>query len=135
MGDRVSVQFRCTDNEGVRSSVVLFSHWGGKAFARRAYRYALELRGETDGALMPLDRFDPETVMVDFIREVTREQDRVRCDLYLGASVANGDNTDNGHYIVWLLRGRVLVFHQYGDEEPYEVDPEDAQLKGIEVAA
>ena len=128
MGDRVSVQFRLTDSENERSSVVLFNHWGGKYFARKAYKYAVKLRTQTAGAGLPLGRFEPETVMVDYIREVTKDQDRVRKDLYLGASTADGDNSDNGHYVVWLKKGKIRVFRQYKDECLNEVDPDGAEL-------
>jgi hypothetical protein len=40
--------------------------------------------------------------MVDFIREITDGMERVESDLYLGATDNDGDNSDNGHYVIKL---------------------------------
>jgi hypothetical protein len=98
MGDRVSVSFR----KGNEESVVLFSHWGGMGFVEDAQNYARLLQIEREGSGMPLDRFEPNTVMVDFIRGVTQGMTRVESDLYLGQDSEDGDNSDNGHHIVDL---------------------------------
>lgn len=95
MGDRVSICFV----NGDEKSVVLFSHWGGMEFVEGAKAYAKRLRKECgDKRFEPLDRREPDTVMVDFIRELTRGMDRVRSDIYLGKTEHDGDNSDNGHY-------------------------------------
>ena len=94
MGDRVSISFK-KGNEG---SVVLFSHWGGMGFVEAAREYAAMLpRGST---LTPLDRHEPRTVMVDFIRHMTQKLVAVTGDLYLGATPADVDNSDNGHHVI-----------------------------------
>ena len=99
MGDRISISFKKGDNE----SVVLFSHWGGKSFLEEAREYVKELKEEKKGSSMfPLDRLEPETVMVDFIRHLTHYMGRVESDLYLGKTPEDGDNSDNGHFVIDL---------------------------------
>lgn len=97
MGDRVSISFR----NGNEESVTLFSHWGGKPFVVEAFNYIQTL--PTGRTVMPLDRCEPNTIMVDFIRHLTKGQDRVESNLYLGAHSEDGDNSDNGHFTLDLL--------------------------------
>jgi len=102
MGDRVSISFVSPDGE---ESPALFSHWGGLEFVKTAKRYAKELtkeRGEAE--MLPLDRLEAGTVMVDFIRWLTFEKDRVESDLYLGKNENDGDNGDNGHHRIKLKK-------------------------------
>jgi hypothetical protein len=100
MGDRVSISF----SDGREVSVVLFSHWGGMGFVKQAQDYIKELneyiRTKPKGISFPLDRKEPSTVMVDFIRHITKNEERIESDLYLGAIPEDGDNSDNGHFII-----------------------------------
>jgi hypothetical protein len=99
MGDRVSIQFE----KNGRKSVTLFSHWGGMDFVEDARNYVAVLREERKGKGMnPLDRLEPETVMVDFIRYLTKDDARVESNLYLGVDENDGDNSDNGNHILNL---------------------------------
>lgn len=102
MGDRVSIQF---EHDGEKS-VVLFSHWGGMEFVETAQMYVKELREERKGtSVNPLDRLEPRTVMVDYIRHLMRGRsvdERIESDLYLGVDENDGDNSDNGHHIIHL---------------------------------
>ncbi len=102
MGDRVSIAFKY-DKE---TSVVLFSHWGGMDFVKRAKQYLKELKEyiktKDKRICQPLDRLEPQTVMIDFIRWETKDMDRVESDLYLGATENDGDNSDNGHHNIKL---------------------------------
>jgi hypothetical protein len=102
MGDRVSISFR----KGEEESVVLFSHWGGKTFVAVARGYIRELKTEAQraGGTFPLFRLEPSTVMVDFIRMLTEGVGRVQGDYYLGRSPEDGDNSDNGHFVIDLER-------------------------------
>jgi len=101
MGDRVSIQFVSGDDK----SVVLFSHWGGMEFVEKASEYLQELIEELDGKSgEPLGRLEPSTVMVDFVRHITKGMKRVTHDLYLGVSEGDGDNSDNGHHIIDLVK-------------------------------
>lgn len=98
MGARISIRFT---NKGDKSPV-LFSHWGGEEFKDTAKDYIKKLRGELKekekGISDPLSRLEPCTVMVDFIRDITKDMDRVESDLYLGVDENDGDNSDYGHY-------------------------------------
>ena len=99
MGNRVSLCFK----KEAKKSVVLFSQWGGMGLIRKAKKYVEELKkekGKYGGS--PLGRLEPETVLIDFIRYLTKDMKRVETDLYLGATEKDGDNSDNGHYIIRL---------------------------------
>jgi len=104
MGDRASISFK-KDN---RESISLFSHWGGPEFQNQALDYAKKLKAKINkekkgnNCLTPLVRMEPETVMVDFIRDITKEMPSVDSDLYLGKDENDGDNSDNGHITVEL---------------------------------
>lgn len=100
MGARISVQF----TKGEEKSVVLFSHWGGEEFGDDAEQYAEDLKKEVaeNGGVMPIDRLEPGTVMVDFIRSLTKDMPRVESDLYLGVDEDDGDNSDYGHRVISL---------------------------------
>lgn len=99
MGDRISIQFK---NNG-ELSVVLFSHWGGMSFLEAAIKHCENIKIESNkGISTPLDRLEPQTVMVDFIRSETCDLVRVDGNLYLGNSETDGDNSDNGHHIIDL---------------------------------
>lgn len=109
MGDRVSIQF---ENKGVKS-VVLFSHWGGMDFKETAEDYVEDLKARKKGEIgMPLDRLEPSVVMVDFIRHITKDHERVKGGYYLGTTENDGDNSDNGHHLISL-----------GDEKEDEITP------------
>ena len=64
--------------------------------------YAEHLVQERVGIRTPLDRLEPDTVMVDFIRHITRGMNRVESDLSLGKTQSDGDNSDNGHFVIDL---------------------------------
>jgi hypothetical protein len=104
MGDRASIQFK----NGEDTSVVLFSHWGGRSFALAAQEYATKLKENLHRRNMkgicPIDRMEPQTVMVDFIRWLTKDMKLVESDLYLGKDELDGDNSDNGHFVIDLRK-------------------------------
>ena len=105
MGDRVSIQFIKGNGDYLNESPVLFSHWGGMDFVRLAKEYVLELKEEAEkkkGMTYPLYRLEPQTVLVDFIRMLTKGQKRVESNFYLGVSSQDGDNSDNGHWVIDL---------------------------------
>ena len=109
MGDRVSIQFK--DSHGV--SPVLFSHWGGKGFVKDVKAYLKTLN--TSISTAPLNRLEHGTVMMDFIRHITKDMSIVDSDYYLELTVNDGDNSDNGHYIFDLDSGKVK--HTKGEYE------------------
>lgn len=101
MGDRVSISFR----NGEEESVALFSHWGGMVFVKAAKEYVKNLKkwaGKEE--VEPLQRLEPDTVMVDFIRHITDGQKRVKGNLYISRSEHEGDNSDNGHHVIELKK-------------------------------
>jgi len=101
MGNRVSIQFV----NGADKSVVLFSHWGGIELVHRAADYAKQLAREKRGKDQhPLDRLEPQTVMVDFVRYITQGMTEVEGDFYFGLDEDDGDNCDNGHAVIDLKR-------------------------------
>jgi hypothetical protein len=100
MGDRVSISFV----RGKARSPQLFNHWGGREFVQDALKYARNLSEERkrEGGFKPLDRLEPRTVMVDFIRYITNRLYRVESNLYICANRADGDDSDNGAFIIDL---------------------------------
>jgi hypothetical protein len=109
MGARVSVQFKSkttcpfTQKKREEKSLVLFNHWGGMEFVKETIEYAKKLVESKKGKeSTPLDRLEPGTVLVDFIRHITKELDTVESSLYLEKSEKDGDNSDYGHHIILL---------------------------------
>lgn len=99
MGARISIQFA----NGNETSPVLFSHWGGEEFLDEVNTYLQELKAEvTNKVTEPLDRLSPQTVMVDFIRYLTKDMGRSSSNLYLGVDENDGDNSDYGHHVIDL---------------------------------
>lgn len=99
MGDRVSIQFK----KDTELSIVLFSHWDGMSLVDTAKRYVIELKDKNPGKIMkPIHRLEPQTVMVDFVRYLTKELEQVESNYYFGFSETDGDNSDNGHFIISL---------------------------------
>ena len=104
MGDRISIQFV---NEGDKS-VVFFDHWAGKGLIEEAHDYLIELNAESsDGRIsMPLARREPSVVMIDFIAWRASKHGfnpplrRIRGSWYLGVDENDGDNSDNGHWLI-----------------------------------
>ena len=116
MGDRISINFV----NGAWKSPALFSHWQGTSLLDDVETYLNELWEEIDAMehpnSEPLDRLEPGTVMVDFIRwmaerELTVKDElkfslvsgshfkrhRITHNFYLGKDEEDGDNGDNGH--------------------------------------
>jgi hypothetical protein len=107
MGNRASISFK----NGQEESVALFSHWGGKEFQFEAIDYAMRLvkeQNDKKGRIsVPLSRYEPSTIMVDFIREYTHNNygsGRVERDLYIGKDRQDGDNSDNGHIAIDMVK-------------------------------
>jgi hypothetical protein len=108
MGNTISLQFV----NGADESVVLFSHWDGRELLEEAQLYVKELKEENRNKNnSPLEKLEPQTVMVDFIRHLTRfltkNEQRVESNYYLRASSTEGDNTNNGHWKIDLRTGIV----------------------------
>lgn len=122
MGNRISISFVNDGWNGkVWESVALFSHWDGRYFLEIVRKYFRELKEflETrkDGVSYPLDRLEPNTVMIDFITWLSkkgyfyneyRKTDRIISNYYLGKDGSDGDNSDNGHWRFDLRTGTWL---------------------------
>lgn len=104
MGDRASVSFSCNGKE----SIILNSHWGGREFQDAAAEHGKRLveRAAKKKGVMPIDRLEPDVVMVDFIRELTKDMDIVDGDYRVARSVDEVDNSDHGHLTVDLGKMR-----------------------------
>ena len=99
MGARISIQFK----NGYAKSAVLSSHWGGTDFVKEAEHYIKMLRIERGERMMePLDRLEPDVVMADFVRHITKDMSRVTSDFRLVCSTDETDNSDYGHHIIDL---------------------------------
>ena len=101
MGDRVSIQLQ-QDQE---KSVVLFSHWGGMPFVKWAKREVPRIILQAEGLINgPVSRGEPNSVMVELAyrarRRIKPDDDPITGDLYFGVNENDGDNSDNGHYII-----------------------------------
>lgn len=115
MGNRVSIQFAENANPESGRSVTLFSHWGGRDFVELARLYMDVLISEQKSAegskcSTPLDRREPSACMTDFLRWLFAEVaagkspyshgERITGNYYLGATQADGDNSDAGHFLI-----------------------------------
>jgi len=99
MGDRISIQFR----KGNETSVALFHHWMGTELKNQVMTYIKELKERiTSSGTYPLDRLEPSIVMLDFVRELTEDMVEVRSGMYLGRDGSDGDNSDNGNWVLDL---------------------------------
>lgn len=102
MGNRVSISFK----NGKEESVVLFSHWDGKKLVKKAKEYIKELKDLIEFNSLkvstPLNRLEPNIIMINFIRYLTKDLDRVESNYYLGKDKDDGDNSDNGHFVIKL---------------------------------
>ena len=97
MGDRVSVQF--VDKEE-NVSIAVFSHWDGMGFVEMAKRYVIEeLPKRAKDGYTPLGRRDSDTVVIDFISYISGGKP-IESGYYLGATGKDGDNSDNGNWII-----------------------------------
>lgn len=104
MGNRISISFK---NEDGLESPVLFSHWRGQDLLNSVRGYLEDLLDEVGNEhMLPIQRLEPGTVMVDFIRWLTEGNGRVSHDLYLGRTPKEGDNSDNGHYVIELFKSK-----------------------------
>ncbi len=132
MGDRVSIAFR---NDG-EDSVALFHHWGGREFPQVALDYAKGLKEamskQDPQGVHPLGRLEPRVVMVDFMRHLrevgeskgSTYNDKMQyvktgfaCDsIYFGKDEHDGDNSDNGHWVIDL--SKLEFVHTRGEYEP-----------------
>jgi len=102
MGDRISIGFK----NGNEESIVLFSHWDGKGLLDGVQDYLAVLKPLAGGT--PLSRREPNTIMLDFIRWYLRKEElHLDGNYYLGKDQNDGDNSDNGHFVINLQTEKI----------------------------
>jgi len=124
MGDRVSIQFKSDQDDGLGEDIseVLFHHWGGEGFVDLAKVFINDLNRQVpQDHGCPISRRECRTILVQFIAWL---QKHGHCDnynypgflshsLYLGKDMHDGDNSDNGHYVLCAKTGHLLEHHTY----------------------
>lgn len=117
MGDRVSISFvnetDCIHDKIREESVPLFHHWGGSHFPTYALNWVKKLKKEINevknkNISTPYTRLEPQYVMVLFIADLQKDEqfayynnlDRITDSIYLGKDLQDGDNSDNGHFVI-----------------------------------
>ena len=117
MGDRVSISFvneiDYINGKAREESVPLFNHWGGKDFPQYALNWVKKLKREVnekkeDNISTPYTRLEPQRVMVLFIADLQKDKQfadytnkkRITHSIYLGKDTNDGDNSDNGHFVI-----------------------------------
>tara|TARA_R100001443_G_scaffold63106_2_gene72979 strand:- start:80 stop:520 length:441 start_codon:yes stop_codon:yes gene_type:complete len=141
MGDRVSVSFRQESEWYVNrkpekhmdESPVLFHHWGGTHFPKFAFEWFKNLQKKTkkmERGSDPLTRLEPRNLMVQLIAHLNQHEDlryttkfdskTMTCEhdaelvchsIYLGKTPNDGDNSDNGHYVIDVDQGKMYNDH------------------------
>ena len=117
MGDRVSISFvneiDYIHDKRREESVPLFNHWGGSDFPKYALDWVKKLKREVnekkeDNISTPYTRLEPQNVMVLFIADLQKDKqfadytnkERITHSIYLGKDKNDGDNSDNGHFVI-----------------------------------
>jgi hypothetical protein len=141
MGDRVSVSFKQKgewyvngkQTEHTDESPALFHHWGGTHFPKFAFEWFKNLQTRTTGkGSDPLTRLEPRNIMVQLIAHLNKHEDlryttkfdsatmtsetdpELIChSIYLGKDGNDGDNSDNGHYVIDV--DQVKMFNEDGE--------------------
>lgn len=104
MGDRVSISFVDYNDNGTvfDESVALFDHWGGQEFAEIASKFIKDGKASDE----------PCFVMVEFIHSLGPDH-----SAYLGKTLRDGDNSDNGHFRIDIKDGSIKRYAQCDDKE------------------
>ena len=137
MGDRVSIQFR--DNDGDKSPV-LFHHWGGTYFPKFALAWFRELKGKLkESDRDPITRLESRNIIIQFISYLKNMKELRECigfekdkdgedtigkpiysdellshSIYMGTDEKDGDNSDNGHYVIYTQKDE--MFNDKGEK-------------------
>ena len=137
MGDRVSISFQQKaewyvnrkKEEHMEQSPALFHHWGGTDFPKFAFQWFKKVKakyGKKGGD--PFTRMEPRNLMVQFIAhlrnheelryywpktpsandlEIVTDDQLLSYSIYLGKDSNDGDNSDNGHYLIDVDEGKM----------------------------
>ena len=134
MGDRVSIQFQDSDGD---KSPVLFHHWGGMYLPKFTSNWIRDFRKKLnteDNVSDPLTRLEARSVAVQFIADLRNHEFFHECmgfekdeegksiyqkpihssefvshSVYLGADENEGDNSDNGHFVIDTDTGDFVI--------------------------
>ena len=134
MGDRVSISFKDSDGD---ESVVLFHHWGGTDFPKVALDWFKGFKKDINSTAKknssnPTTRFEARNIMVQFIGFLSKipyskellgfeedekgksiidkpiyHDDQLSHSIYFGKDIHDGDNSDNGHYVINTRDGKM----------------------------
>jgi hypothetical protein len=134
MGDRVSLSFQQKaewyvnrkKEEHMEQSPALFHHWGGTHFPKFAFQWFKKVKEKYGGkGGDPFTRMEPRNLMVQFIahlrshedlryskfnsesKDFDTDDDLICYSIYLGKDSNDGDNSDNGHYIIDVDKGKM----------------------------
>ena len=137
MGDRVSIQFKDNDED---KSPVLFHHWGGTYFPKFALTWFRELKSKLkQNDYDPITRLESRNMLVQFISHLKSREELRECigfekdeqekdifnkpiysdellshSIYLGTNENDGDNSDNGHYVIYTQKDE--MFNDKGEK-------------------
>tara|TARA_R100001594_G_scaffold136986_1_gene179680 strand:- start:516 stop:905 length:390 start_codon:yes stop_codon:yes gene_type:complete len=121
MGDRVSISFKDNDDD---ESVALFHHWGGTEFPKVAFDWFREFKK----SLKSMTRLESRNIMAQFVQWLGQRGHYRECigfeegkfdkplysdellshNIYFGKDQNDGDNSDNGHYVIHTIKGEML---------------------------
>ena len=120
MGDRISISFSVTHNlnsngqSWKQESATLSSHWQGTNLIKMALDFVENLQdaqaSEQTNGFNPLDRLEPDIVMLNFIRMIPSDTEydkmgsygMISSDYRIVKDESHTDNSDNGHYEIDL---------------------------------
>ena len=116
--------------EHLEQSPTLFHHWGGTDFPKFAFQWFKDVKakyGKKGGN--PFTRMEPRNLMVQFIAhlrnhddlryywaknpglandyETVTDDELLSYSIYLGKDSNDGDNSDNGHYLIDVDEGKM----------------------------
>jgi hypothetical protein len=133
MGDRIAIQFEIENKEGTEKysrSVALFHHWGGECMRGYVKEFNESVLKTRRGECDPLDRMEPNTIMVAFIAWLFRGPEKTEIpthSFYLGVDGKHGDCSDQGNFIYRCAPDKGIV-HCTKEREEYRGD--DPNWKG-----
>jgi len=118
MGDRVSISF--IDGNG-DESIALFNHWGGEEFPHFALNWFKDFKDRNraqNNWSDPITRHEARVMMTQFldfigrnkidrqfkrggeIGKIETDENLLSSSYYFGKDKHDGDNSDNGHYVI-----------------------------------
>lgn len=114
MGNRISFSFV----KGKEESISFFSHWDGQELLDKVTTFlekvdkTLKLNKHNESFSTPFSRKEPINLMLNFIIWFCSNYDKTKGDwiesnYYLGKDKEDGDNSDNGHFLVDVITHKI----------------------------